>query len=190
MSFKTRRFFAAALVLVISLLIQMQYAANGYASRGAKIAFTCGRDGNLDICVMDGDGGNKVRLTDHPVWDYNPSRSPDGTRIAFVSQRDRNRHVYVMDSDGQNLMRLTNRLTNWGPAWSPDGNAIAYVIWNELISTINLMTPDGRQLEQLSEDGFYAADPDWFDPVGRSVFPATNFVTIWGEIKMLGSIRR
>ena len=317
MFFKAKRYLTAALVL--SLLIQMQLAENGYAARGTKIAFTCWRDGNHEICVMDGDGGNEVRLTDNPDRDYQPAWSPDGTRIAFT----RGHHLYVMDSDGQNLMELTKntsgwkaawspdgakiaytrfkalkrqvwvmdsdgqnsvQLTEWGenydpawspdgnriafvsakrhggpeiyvmdsggdnqvrlthdlkekenpswspdgkwivydahrgwafqvyvvetdgggftrrisrdppnnsnPAWSPDGNTIAYVAWGLVNSTINLMTPEGKHLEQLTEDGFYSADPDWFDPVGRSVSPATNFVTIWGKIKAPSAARR
>ena len=119
MSFKARRL--AGTVLVVSLFIQMQIAANGYASRGTKIAFTCvGVDGNRDICVMDGDGGNEVRLTDDPAWDQGPSWSPDGTRIVFSTCRGH--HIYVMDSDGQNLMELTGPLGGTGSlAWSPDG---------------------------------------------------------------------
>ena len=47
--------------------------------------------------------------------------------------------------------------------------------------TINLMTPDGMHLKQLTEDNdTYRYDADWFDPVGQSVPPATNFVTILG----------
>ena len=92
----------------MSLLIQMQYAAIGYASRGTKIAFTCVRNGNLDICVMVGDGGNKKRLTDHPARDYEPSWSPDGTKIAFSSSPDGEMivHIAVMDADGRNRVKL------------------------------------------------------------------------------------
>jgi hypothetical protein len=62
---------------------------------------------------------------------------------------------------------------------------IAYALWDWGISmTINLMTPDGMHLKQLTEDdGTYRYDADWFDPVGRSVSPTMNFVTIWGKIK-------
>ena len=313
MPFKARQFLAAA--LVVSLLIQMHIAASSYAARGTKIAFTClGVDGNRDICVMDGDGGNEVRLTDNPGFDAEPSWSPDGNRIAF----NRGHHIYVMDSDGQNLMQLSERftdrepawspdgekiafnrftalkhqvwvmdadggnqiqLTQWGsnynpawspdgvriafvsakrhaepeiyamdsdggnqvrlthdlrtkdrpswspdgqwiayddsfagwlsqisvvaadgsgrtkrltdnpptkwfPAWSPDGNTIAYVAWvDKIASTIELMTTDGNHLKQLSEDGTWCLDLDWFDPTAWSVSQAAGYPAIWGEIK-------
>ena len=64
----------------------------------------------------------------------------------------------------------------------PDGDTIAYALWNWGISmTINSMTLDGMHLKQLTEDNdTYRYDADWFDPVGQSVSPATNFVTIPG----------
>ena len=50
--------------------------------------------------------------------------------------------------------------------------------------TINLMTPDGMHLKRLTEDdGTYRYAADWFDPFGRSVSPAGNYLTIWDEIK-------
>ncbi|MDE0041099.1 MAG: hypothetical protein OXT74_03635, partial [Candidatus Poribacteria bacterium] len=61
MWFKVRQLAGTALVL--ALLIQMQIAANGYASRGTKIAFYSTRDGNEEIYVMDGDGRNQRRVT-------------------------------------------------------------------------------------------------------------------------------
>ena len=315
MFFKARRILGAS--LVVSLLIQMHISQIGHADRGAKIAFTCGRDGNFDICVMDIDGGNEIRLTDDPAKDHEPSWSPDGTRIAF----NRDHHICVMDSDGRNLTILTGggdpawspdgtkiaftsfkelkrqvwvmdadggnqvMLTQWGenynpawsadsnriafvtrkrhdgheiyamdsdgsnqvrlthdseekenpswspdgqwiafdsyrnkvyhiyvvktdgsgrtsrltrrqqdhsqPAWSPDGGTIAYTIPAPGgFRTINLMAPNGRHIKQLTKAHFYSADPDWFDPAAWSVSPASNFVTIWGEIKREPAGRR
>ena len=49
------------------------------------IVFTSARDGNLEIYVMDADGGNQENLTNNPANDSQPDWSPDGTKIAFVS---------------------------------------------------------------------------------------------------------
>ena len=55
---------------------------------------------------------------------------------------------------------------------------------------IEFMTADGKHLKQLRENGLFFDDPDWFDPVGRSVSPAANFIATWGEIKGPKSARR
>ena len=206
---------------------------------GAKIAMTYGTGNDIDIYVMDTDGGNLTQLT-HLGWNYHPTWSPDGKRIAYVtSRRHGGPEIYAMDQDGNNEVRLTRdlllkkrpswspdgqriaydamhrgavfqiyvveadgsgrtkRLTRnvpakWSPAWSLDGNTIAYsaaVPFNQ--STIHLMTTDGDYLKQLSvfEDGV-ESNPDWFDPVGRRVSPAANYLTIWGKIKKPAAARR
>ena len=125
MIFKGRRILGAA--LVISLLIQMQIATDGYAARRTKIAFTSTRDGNYEIYVMDGDGKNQRRLTVHPTIDQYPTWSPDGKKIAFVSNRNGGYiQIWVIDGDGENPIRLTDGLWDQNPAWSPDGTKIAY----------------------------------------------------------------
>ena len=57
--------------------------AQAQPPRLAQIAFTTNRDGNFEIYVMDADGNNVRRLTDHPATDYGPAWSPDGRFIAF-----------------------------------------------------------------------------------------------------------
>ena len=160
MSFKARRL--AGTVLVVSLFIQMQIAVNGYAARGIKIAFTCWRDGNYEICVMDGDGDNEVRLTDDPAKDHEPSWSPDGTRIAF----NRDHHIYVMDSDGRNLMELTGGSE---PAWSPDGAKIAFTRYQALKRQIWVMDADGGNEVQLTQWG-ENYNPAWSADSNRIAF--------------------
>src|SRR6185503_1221019 len=61
----------------------------------SKIAFASDRDGNLEVYVMDVDGGGQTRLTENPGEDYSPAWSPDGSRLAFVSTRDGNAEIYV-----------------------------------------------------------------------------------------------
>jgi Tol biopolymer transport system component len=68
---------------------------------------------NKEIFVIDADGSNLTRLTNHPAWDEHPVWSPDGSLIAFQTRRDElpndnNAEIYVMDADGSNVTRLTN----------------------------------------------------------------------------------
>ena len=173
----------------MSLLIQMRYAAIGYASRGTKIAFTCVRNGNLNICVMVGDGGNRKRLTDHPARDYEPSWSPDGKWIAYYALHEGFFHIYVVGADGGHRKRLTHNQEHHGePAWSPDGQTIAFVSSKPIDlgvrEKIHLMTGDGEYLKQLS-DFHNAADvhPDWYAPSRGVVSLTANQITIWGRLK-------
>ena len=54
-----------------------------------------------------------------------------------------------------------------------------------------LETARGNHLKQLSEEHNGSDnDPDWYAPVGWSVSPAANFITMWGEIKKATSALR
>ncbi len=87
---------------------------------GIRIAFQAERDGNVDVYVMDADGGNVARLTDDPAADTAPTWSPDGTKIAFVSQRSGNADVYVMAASGAGQTPLTDSAADdVAPAWGP-----------------------------------------------------------------------
>jgi Tol biopolymer transport system component len=109
---------------------------------GKQIAFVSWRDSvnpdtctdgdcNYEIYVMNADGSDQIRLTDHPAEDWAPVWSPDGTRIAFQSLRNEsarpqdcgnkcNSEIYVIDSNGNNLTRITNNVVpDWSPIWRP-----------------------------------------------------------------------
>src|SRR6266478_6212438 len=129
-------------------------ASRSEASRViGKIAFASDRDGNLEIYVMDLDGGGQTRLTEDPGEDYSPAWSPNGTRLAFVSTRDGNAEIYVMNADGTGQTRLTNNTaSDLHPAWSPDGTHIAFVSSRDGNDEIYSMDPNGLNQTNLTHN--------------------------------------
>ena len=132
---------------------------NAPASNTGQIVFESRRDGNTEIYMMDADGGNQERLTNHPWADIHPDWSPDGTKIAFVSNRDGVApEIHVMDTDGMNLIRLTDgQGRKWHPAWSPDGKKIAFSV-DHGRDYIAVIDADGKNREKLEDR---ARCPSW-----------------------------
>ena len=147
-----------------------------------RIAFASDRDGRkLDIYVMDADGKNQQRLTEHLGHDWDPSWSPDGKHIAYTSSEakdiERKRpQIYVMDADGKNRRRLSNRFikdAEWQPSWSPDGKRIAYTSsGNQDVAGghwgIYVIDADGKNLRKLSNDAVNDQQPSW-SPNGKRI---------------------
>ena len=99
-----------------------------YSPDGTRIAFMSARDGNPEIYVINVDGSNLRRLTNHPAGDGTPTWSPNGNQIAFVSDRTGTPQIYLMGADGSGVRRLTTN-ESWAdrPTWSPAPfNEIAY----------------------------------------------------------------
>ena len=151
----------------------------------ARIAFMSHRDGNPEIYVMDEDGGNQRRLTNHPKNDLSPSWSPNGKRIVFISERDGHvdprgwttYEIYVMDPDGMNPQNLTNDPSDdRDPSWSPDGRHIVFSSDRDNDRDHNIeiymMNADGGNLQRLTNNLTEDEDPAWSPDGKRIVFSA------------------
>lgn len=86
---------------------------------------------NIDIWVMDANGGNKKQLTDNPGYDANPQLSPNGAKIVYQSENQGNLDIWIMNPDGSGKERLTESPDNEADLeWNPDGQRAAYISWS------------------------------------------------------------
>ncbi|MEK6275235.1 MAG: hypothetical protein AABM30_07840 [Actinomycetota bacterium] len=148
--------------LLLVLVACGQEAQSPASGRGpGQIVFTVNRDGWGEIWVMNADGGERRRLTDHAPrgadasGNTGPSWSPTGDRIAYVGTGDSrdeqldDQELYVMDANGGNVERLTsNNDADWSPSWSPDGKQILFARGRHLgeegsETSLYLMNADG-----------------------------------------------
>jgi TolB protein len=99
---------------------------------GRRMAFKSDRGGSYNLYVMDADGGNVTRLTEHAAVDHDPTWLPDGESMVFTSDRDRGTgrwDLYRLWIADRRVERLTNFFAGYAfmPSISPDGNWVAFV---------------------------------------------------------------
>ena len=148
---------------------------------GSRIAFSSERDGNLEIYVMDTDGGNVMRLTNNDDLDISPAWSPDGSMIAFtkVDSEDGTIHdIHVMNDDGSGDTALPHPGPDGFAAWSPDGSRIAFA-GNPTGTGVDIFVvdPDGSNITNLINDpptmNAFDRTPEW-SPDGDFIAFATD----------------
>lgn len=119
---------------------------------GARIAFssTRGQKGNLDIFVMNADGSNAVRLTDHAAPEQGPVWAADGQSLFFTGERDGRGEIYRVWLADRRVDRITSGINRAiMPATSPDGRYLAYAaqtIMSFQLHMIDLTNGSSRQI--------------------------------------------
>ncbi len=87
-----------------------------FSGDGKQIVFVSGRDGSLDLYLMNADGGNVRRVTNDHAINLFPTFSPTANQIAFISNRDNLKSqifdVYILDLDANGAPGKVRRITH------------------------------------------------------------------------------
>ena len=190
---RRRRFLHAGF---LSLAVYLLFAPTSIAQlANTTIAFVSSRDWNwpaekernFEIYVMNPDGKQIRRLTEHPKYDTEPAWSPDGRKITFVSFRDLEQipergiargEIYVMNPDGTNPINLTQapERADGVSSWSPNGQQIAFtsatLLNNDTLanSDVFVMEADGANPINLTNHDALDQTPDWSPDGNRIAF--------------------
>lgn len=163
-----RKCFLLFFLLSVAALNINVYEVWAEASPTAKIVFSSWRHRNLDIYLMNPDGSDEVRLTNHLARDGGPKWSPTGEKIIFSSDRDGapgDWDLYLMDADGSNVRRVFEKEAARGRAtWSPDGKQITYSRWEQGKFYIYIAPIDGKKEERIA----LGSQPVW-SPDGTEI---------------------
>jgi TolB protein len=160
---------------------------------GSRLAFTSSRDGHHEIYVINRDGSNLRRLTNHKLDNLMPAWSPSGQQIVFVSGRGGDAQLYLMGADGTGLEHLNCGESHCDhPSWSGAVNKIAYTCGTNAAGyNVCLLDMATRQIIKLT-DGPGSNEQPTFAPNGRHIVFNT---TRWGKkqlamVDLKGSVYR
>lgn len=123
---------------------------------GRRIAFSSTRAqaGNLDIFVMDAEGANQVRLTDHPSAEQGPAWAADGQSLFFSGRREGREEIYRVWIGDKRVERVTSGIDRAiMPAASPDGRYLAYAAQTVMSFQLHLLDLHAGTTRQITQGG-------------------------------------
>jgi TolB protein len=137
----------------------------------SQIAFTSDRtgEGRKEIFIMDYDGHNQRRITNHRSTSMSPAWSPSGDALAYTSFLGGNPGIYLADlATGRKRAVVTSGTLNISPSFSPDGKQIAFA--RSLEGNVEIFTCDrgGGNLRRLTTSPAIDTNPAW-SPKGNLI---------------------
>jgi TolB protein len=159
---------------------------------GERIAFRSNRGGSHNLYVMNADGTNVRRLTNHPGNDFDPTWLPDGQSLVFSSDRDRGTNrldLYRLWLADGSIERLTNFFEGFAfmPTVSPDGTWLAFVattfpVVDGWVNQVHVMELATKQVWPFDTTA-WGCWPNW-SPDGQSI----SHVSLVGEPSVIQTI--
>jgi Tol biopolymer transport system component len=137
-----------------------------------------------DICIIEVNGNNPVRLTQNTGGDHYPVWSPNGLQIVYT-RRD---GIYVIDANGSNQRQLVQIMHGQSAEeigkviWSPDGNLLLFSACLESSERdVYLVNVDTGDLTNLTlNNGLQDVNPMWTLNGTKIVFWSTTASLIPG----------
>lgn len=135
----------------------------------SKIAYISKRTGKKELYIMDVDGYQPRRLTDHGSIVLNPDFSPQRKELIFTSYDKDNPDLYRKEiyTGRESRVSLKEGL-NIGGRYSPDGREIALTLSKDKNSELYLIGTDGSILKRLTRHYGIDVDPTW-SPLGDRI---------------------
>lgn len=135
----------------------------------SQIAFVSGREGRKEIFLMDYDGANQRKITNHNNLAITPDWSPDSERLVYTGFGKDTSDLYIINRRGGGRIKISTRVgLNVSPAFSPDGRDIAFVGSVGGNPDIYVIRDDGSNLRRLTSQNSIESTPSW-SPTGRQI---------------------
>lgn len=134
-----------------------------------KIVFTSRRGGNLDLWVMNADGGGQRQLTTNTGgWNGRQRVSPDNRFVVFRSFEADVPQILRVGLNGENLLKLTEGDGDKDfPGISPDGKWVYYALTTNNLSAVWKVPIDGGEAVRVS--GNFLANSPAVSPDGKLI---------------------
>ncbi|NIP39440.1 MAG: hypothetical protein GWO07_09265 [Candidatus Dadabacteria bacterium] len=132
----------------------------------SKVVYVSGSKRKRDLYLMDYNGDNIRRLTNHKSLVLSPSCSKDGSKVVFNSDKVWDQDLYVIDLYPRfKEKRISNPYKlDQSAEWSPDGSKIVF----SLDGDIAVASPSGKGVRKLTRGRAIDVSPTW-SPDGTQI---------------------